>query len=193
MTVVATLARPGPVSSRTLDQRILYLGLVHQGEVWPLASGPIDRDRVEWHLTGLASTLGLPVGPLPSSLFALSLDEPLGAHPAPSRWLQGELLDAEGMPLPGRTVPVQIRGVPHWEAGTFSVEIALPLETRLACPDHLLLLDVVVSAHTWQRLGCWPVRDWQEEARLLTTRCPDRSAIAVASASLLRARLQPPA
>ena len=173
-----------------LHGRMLFLALTGAGAALPIASGPIVKDIAEWRLSGFGSALGLPEGPLPSFLFAVSLDEAMQSGSFHSYTLHAELENSGGTRL-GASLPVEIRREPHWEHEVFSIEVAAPIGTRLACPNHNLVLELAVAPGCWQRLGGWAMRDWDDEPRVLTANCPGSAEEAAVFPALIRARLQP--
>ncbi len=81
---------------------------------------------------------------------------------------------------------------PHAVNGRLQIAVRLPAITRSAYAEgYRLLLDIAVAPQEWQHLDSWPIDDWGEAARTLSISCPGRTDGALASLTLLRARLAP--
>jgi hypothetical protein len=184
------LAAEGEGGAEWLPVRVA-LGL--GSETWPLAAGVIRRGRASWELPGLAAALGLAAGPLPPSCLRVSVGPEAAAEAGGPPWsLLVPVVDAAGAPRREPPAAVELLSAPRWEAGEFRVEVALPLATRVAWPEHVLELRLGLSPRWAQRLGEWPVREWGAGPRVLTVACPGAPDAEVPLASLLRARLRPP-
>lgn len=176
--------------SALLNGRLLFLALTSGGAELPIASRPVVEDSARWKLAGLGAALGLSEGLLPSTLFVISLDEPTPSASLPCYTIQAEL-EYSGGAASGVFLAVEMRGEPRWEKETFQINVVLPLETRLACPNHKLLLELAVAPGCWQRLGSWAMQDWGDGPRVLTANCPGSAKVTGVFPALIRARVQP--
>lgn len=75
--------------------------------------------------------------------------------------MYASIIDSEG--LETTAIPMEVKVAPlHAENGELMVCITLPTITRAAYPTWLLVADLAVGPGEWQRVGAWPVADWQD-------------------------------
>jgi hypothetical protein len=175
-------------ASPAMSGQAAHLALVWSGEAWPIAASAFEGARAAWEVPGLGAATGLPVGELPASYLLIAV----GA-PAPAPRVDRQILLAEVPGPAGGTAAapaaIELLSEPRWQAGRFSVAVAVPASTRAAHSGRWLRLELVVSPAMRQCLGAWPLSEWGEDPRTLTASCPGSPDASLPLASFLRASL----
>ncbi|HLV79282.1 MAG TPA: hypothetical protein VKT32_03340 [Chthonomonadaceae bacterium] len=179
-------------SGLALEGRKAHLALRVAGESWPVASGAVTGGQTEWSVPDLGPLLDLPAGQLPPSYLEIVLGEWVSLPGEQRQILLAEALDAQEQPIAAPPAPIGIVNTPRWEAGQLHIVIAISEWTRAAYPAYRLRLEYLVSPQSRQRLGEWPVADWDSGPRALAIPCPGSVEGPIPTAAL-RALLQAPA
>ncbi len=187
--VAVNVRTPTGNPSARVDGQTVHLALAMGDEVWHLTSGVIEGDHAEWNLPGVGAALGLPVGQLLTNYLRLTLGEWESQQRTGRVPVLAEIVDAAGQPTTSHRAVIEFLSEPRWTNGQFEIAVALSRETRTTYRNHILHLDVIISARRYQRIGAWRVSDWSDEVRTLTAPCPSSPDAIVPFASALRARL----
>jgi hypothetical protein len=147
------------------------LVLIFETEWWPVAVEPVRAGRVEWTAGGLGEAMGAADGRIPPALLGIGVDAESLPEPA-RRPLLARVVDAHGQPAERDPVRLELAGVPRWDAGRLDLRLSVPAHARAAYPAAMLGLDLVVSAAERQRLGEWPLGDWDDAPREVRVACP---------------------
>jgi len=186
--VVVRLQCPGDLTGTRA-----FLGVAWGETVWPLAAGVVQGVTVEWSVAAFGPAAGLGAGAFPREYIALVFS---GAEQglSPRRLLMlAPVLDESGAPAGHRTATLYVLPEPTAAGGALSIPVAVPLETRSAYRNHDLRLDLMVGAGECQRLGEWPLGQWDDQPQTLTVPWPGPAATGLPVVSLLRATLRPQA
>jgi hypothetical protein len=171
--------------------RTLTLALAANGEAYPLLAAVVEGDEVSWTLPELGSSLQLPPGSLPPASLAILVAPTSMALPSGEGTLLAQVVDREGREGAAPPVALRIHSAARWGDGQFTVRLSIPRAIRLAYQRHTLILDLPITVSQAQRLGEWPLHDWEDEPRLLAVSCPGSHETTLPTVSLLRARLRP--
>lgn len=161
-------------------------------ERWPLEETEINGYAAEWNLPGFGKILELPKGPLPDAGFIVVIGEQTSQQEALSRTLLAEVINSQHQSLPSEFAAVEILGRPQWDNGILSLKIVVPELTRQKYPEYTLLIEITITLNNRQRLGSWPIAEWNEHFRVLQMECPVRVPSNIPIASILRMRLKAP-
>ena len=148
------------------------LELELEGEAWPLGTCAIEENLAEWSVPPLEVALPRHAGGLPASALRVIVGAETETSPPLARHLFAKIQDASGNFLSERPVKITMEGAPRVERETLHVSISLPAAVRQAYGDHLLVLDAGITAQQWQRLGAWPIGEWDRATRSLSIPCP---------------------
>lgn len=146
-------------TSAALDGRTVRLALSAGGDAWPLAAGEMRDGKAAWHLPGAGNALGLSPGPLAGLI--VTFDETPTAPEAVRFLFAGDA-----------GARVELWGTPRREAGRLRLTLALPALTRAAQAGRRLVMSAAVTPGLYQRLGAWPISDWEDAPRTVEASCP---------------------
>ena len=134
----------------------------------------MEGSRVEWTVPGLRETLNLPPGGVPNSFLRVTIGEThyAASQPAANGLLYAPVRDADGATTRARPVSLELTARPQWSQGRLQVSLRIPESVVARYADYRLVLEVALTSRSGQRLGAWPVRDWEAGARTLTLACP---------------------
>jgi hypothetical protein len=176
--------------SDALANQPIHLALVLNDETWEVASTVIETDHADWNVPDVGTALGLPAGQLPAHYLRLTVGEPQAAIRSTTTQMFAEVVDAAGQPTRQNPVLIRFVNAPRWLNEQFTVTVEIPAGVRTDYRNHVLRLDVMTSARSWQNLGAWRLSEWSDSTRTLTAPCPSSPNADASTAFILRARLQ---
>jgi hypothetical protein len=190
---VVVRARSDRDAKAEIDGCTVTVDITDGNTFWTLGSSVFEGMTATVMVEGIGRSLGLAHGGMPEQYVRVRLsdapDEGQIDGPTPERpWLLPVREEKNGGGAPVAS-PVEIVGLPRWEDGNFSVDMRLPDAVRVAFSHCDLLLDAVVTDEITVNIGQWPVSDWADVPRTITTPSPLMGDVQLGDSSCLTVRL----
>ena len=171
------------------DGKSVSLSIGLEGELWRIGSSVVQSGIATWNLPEAQSILNLSEGLLSLQTLTVSFGELQKSDAETMHSLPCEITDATGVQTQEVPELAHIANTPRIEAELFSAEVKLEADIVRKFPDCRFTLDLAITPNSWQRLGSWEMRHFENRTPTLTAKCPGCPNLTLPSVSLLRGRI----